>query len=138
MRKYLLVGVDSLSHPDCRFNIEHLDKNITGYRMLYSYVMGFKTGRVLPALLAALILAACSGQAPQTPSGSVQAKAGANSDYYLQQMQQAGNDSKTDLQLLAIHALITEGKTDQAQQQLGTLPQALSDVQRQEQILLSA
>lgn len=106
--------------------------------MLYSYVMGFKTGRVLPALLAALILAACSGQAPQTPSGSVQAKAAANSDYYLQQMQQAGNDSKTDLQLLAIHALIAEGKTDQAQQQLGTLPQALSDVQHQEQLLSTA
>ncbi|MEA9390372.1 penicillin-binding protein activator [Acerihabitans sp. TG2] len=106
--------------------------------MLYSYVMGFKTGRVLPALLAALILAACSGQAPQTPSGDVQAKAGANSDYYLQQMQQAGNDSKTDFQLLAIRALISEGKTDQAQQQLGTLPQALSDVQHQEQLLLAA
>ncbi len=106
--------------------------------MLYSYVMGFKTGRVLPAVLAALILAACSGQAPQTPAGGAQAKAGANSDYYLQQMQQAGNDSKTDFQLLAIRALISEGKTDQAQQQLGTLPQALSDVQQRERLLLSA
>ncbi|WP_413739755.1 penicillin-binding protein activator [Sodalis sp. RH14] len=111
--------------------------------MLYSYVMGFKTGRVLPVVLAALILAACSSQAPQAPAGGGQAKpganAGANADYYLQQMQQAGNDnSKTDFQLLAIHALIGEGKTDRAQQLLGTLPQAMTDVQQREQLLLSA
>ncbi|NDL63566.1 penicillin-binding protein activator [Acerihabitans arboris] len=106
--------------------------------MLYSYVMGFKTGRVLPVVLAALILAACSGQEPQTPAGGGQVKAGANADYYLQQMQQADNDSKTDFQLLAIRALINEGKTDRAQQLLGTLPQALTDVQQREQLLLSA
>ncbi len=106
--------------------------------MLYSYVMGFKTGHVLPVVLAALILAACSGQAPQAPAGGGQVKAGANADYYLQQMQQAGNDSKTDFQLLAIHALINEGQTDRAQQLLGTLPQALTDVQQREQLLLAA
>lgn len=107
--------------------------------MLYSYVMGFKTGRVLPVMLAALILAACSGQAPQAPAGGGQVKTGANADYYLQQMQQAGNnDSKTDFQLLAIRALISEGQTDRAQQLLGTLPQALTDVQQREQLLLNA
>ncbi|WP_413726503.1 penicillin-binding protein activator [Sodalis sp. RH16] len=106
--------------------------------MLSSYVMSFKTGRFIPAVLVALILAACSGQAPQTPSGTAQIKTGANADYYLQQMQQAGNDSKTDYQLLAIRALINEGRLDQAQQQLGTLPQQLSDVQQHEQLLLSA
>ena len=106
--------------------------------MLSSYVMSFKTGRLLPAVLAAFILAACSGQAPQGPAGTTQIKTGANADYYLQQMQQAGNDSKTDYQLLAIGALIKEGRLDQAQQQLGTLPQQLSDVQQREQILLSA
>jgi len=26
MQKYLLDRVDSLFHPDCRFNIEHLEK----------------------------------------------------------------------------------------------------------------
>ncbi|WP_213990854.1 penicillin-binding protein activator [Sodalis sp. dw_96] len=106
--------------------------------MLSSYVMSFKTGRLIPAVLVALILAACSGQAPQTPSGTAQTKTGANADYYLQQMQQAGNDTKTDYQLLAIRALINEGRLDQAQQQLGTLPQPLSDVQQREQLLLSA
>lgn len=109
--------------------------------MLYSYVMGLKTGRVLPVVLAALILAACAGQEAQAPSGggnSAQATAGANADYYLQQMQQADNNSKTDFQLLAIHALINEGQTDRAQQLLGTLPQGLTDVQQHEQVLLSA
>ncbi len=106
--------------------------------MLSSYVMSFKTGRLLPAVLVALILAACSGQAPQSPSGTAQIKTGANADYYLQQMQQAGNDTKTDYQLLAIRALIQEGRLDQAQQQLASLPQPLSDVQQREQLLLSA
>jgi hypothetical protein len=107
--------------------------------MLSSYVMSFKTRRLLPAVLAACILAACSSQTPQNPSsGQAQIKNGANADYYIQQMQQASNDTKTDYQLLAIHALINEGRLDQAQQQLAALPQPLSDARQREQLLLSA
>ncbi|MGL9774367.1 MAG: hypothetical protein ACR5LG_11865, partial [Sodalis sp. (in: enterobacteria)] len=56
-------------HPDCLFNIEHLKKNITGYSMLSSYVLGFKTGRLLPVVLASLILAACTAQGPESQTG---------------------------------------------------------------------
>ena len=106
--------------------------------MLSSTFVRSKAGLV-PVVLAALILAACSGRAPQTPPpANIQDEASANSDYYLQQLQQSGDDNKADWQLLAIRALLREGKTPQAAEQLGTLPANLSDTQRQEQQLLSA
>ncbi|MBX9446719.1 penicillin-binding protein activator [Dickeya chrysanthemi] len=97
-------------------------------------------GRLVPVMLAALFLAGCPSQAPQSPATQqrVEGKAGASSDYYLQQMQQSSDDSKADWQLLAIHALIQEGKLPQAGDQLGTLPSQLGDKQRQEQRLLTA
>ncbi|WP_027713333.1 penicillin-binding protein activator [Dickeya chrysanthemi] len=97
-------------------------------------------GRLVPVMLAALFLAGCPSQAPQSPATQqrVEGKAGASSDYYLQQMQQSSDDSKADWQLLAIHALIQEGKLPQAGNQLGTLPPQLGDKQRQEQRLLTA
>lgn len=106
--------------------------------MLSSTFVRSKAGLV-PVVLAALILAACSGRAPQTPPPTnIQDEASANSDYYLQQLQQSGDDNKADWQLLAIRALLREGKTPQAAEQLGTLPAELSDAQRQEQQLLTA
>ncbi|NKI76130.1 penicillin-binding protein activator [Dickeya sp. CFBP 2040] len=97
-------------------------------------------GRLVPVLLAALFLAGCPSQAPQGTATQqrIEAKAGASSDYYLQQMQQSGDDSKAEWQLLAIHALIQEGKLPQAGTQLSALPPQLSDKQRQEQRLLTA
>ncbi|WP_263064360.1 penicillin-binding protein activator [Dickeya dadantii] len=97
-------------------------------------------GRLVPVMLAALFLAGCPSQAPQgtAPQQHVEGKAGASSDYYLQQMQQSGDDSKADWQLLAIHALIQEGKLPQANGQLNALPSQLNDKQRQEQQLLLA
>ncbi|GAB7210997.1 hypothetical protein OS31_25040 [Dickeya oryzae] len=97
-------------------------------------------GRLVPVMLAALFLAGCPSQAPQgtAPQQRVESKAGASSDYYLQQMQQSGDDSKADWQLLAIHALIQEGKLPQAGNQLSALQSQLSDKQRQEQRLLTA
>lgn len=107
--------------------------------MLPSKVVRHKAGRLVPVLLAGLILAACSGQGPQqTSSVNVQGPATGRSDYYLQQVQQSSDDSKTDWQLLAIRALLKEGKYPQAQNQLGQLPQQLSDVQQQELLLLRA
>jgi outer membrane PBP1 activator LpoA protein len=128
-----------LFHPNCRFNIEHLEKNITGYSMLPSKVVRHKAGRLVPVLLAGLILAACSGQGPQQTSNvNIQGPATGRSDYYLQQVQQSSDDSKTDWQLLAIRALLKEGKYPQAANQLNQLPQQLSDVQQQELLLLRA
>ncbi|KHN54086.1 penicillin-binding protein [Dickeya fangzhongdai] len=97
-------------------------------------------GRLVPVMLAALFLAGCPSQAPQDTATQqhVEGKAGASSDYYLQQMQQSGDDSKADWQLLAIHALIQEGKLPQANGQLNALPSQLNDKQRQEQRLLTA
>ncbi|CRL43858.1 Penicillin-binding protein activator LpoA precursor [Sodalis glossinidius str. 'morsitans'] len=91
--------------------------------MLYSYVLVFKTGRLLPVVLASLILAACTAQGPESQTGHAAIPANANADYYLQQMQQSSNDTKTDYQLLAIRALIKEGRLPQAQQQLAALQQ---------------
>ncbi|OOC15127.1 penicillin-binding protein activator [Dickeya dadantii] len=97
-------------------------------------------GRLVPVMLAALFLAGCPSQAPQGTATQqhVEGKAGVSSDYYLQQMQQSGDDSKADWQLLAIHALIQEGKLPQANGQLNALPSQLNDKQRQEQRLLLA
>lgn len=107
--------------------------------MLPSKVLRRKAGRFVPVLLAGLILAACSGQGPQqTSTVNVQGPITAQSDYYLQQVQQSSDDSKTDWQLLAIRALLKEGKYPQASDQIKQLPQQLSDVQQQELQLLRA
>ncbi|MEJ1268715.1 penicillin-binding protein activator [Pantoea ananatis] len=53
-------------------------------------------------------------------------------------MQQSSDDSKTDWQLLAIRALLKEGKYPQAAQAIGELPNQLSDKQQQELLLLKA
>ncbi|MCE0490054.1 penicillin-binding protein activator [Pantoea sp. Mb-10] len=107
--------------------------------MLPSKVVRHKAGRLVPVLLAGLILAACSSQAPQQTSNvNIQGPAAGKSDYYLQQVQQSSDDSKTDWQLLAIRALLKEGKYPQANDQLSQLPQQLSDVQAQELLLLRA
>lgn len=106
--------------------------------MLSSLIVRTKSGRIIPVVLAAMLMAACSGQAPQTPAANIQAEATASSEYYLQQMQQSSDDNKADWQLLAIRSLIREGKLPQAAELLGKLPQELTDVQRQEQQLVSA
>ncbi|MDE1190081.1 MAG: penicillin-binding protein activator [Pantoea sp.] len=107
--------------------------------MLPSKVVRHKAGRLVPVLLAGLILAACSGQGPQQTSNvNIQGPATGRSDYYLQQVQQSSDDSKTDWQLLAIRALLKEGKYPQAGDQIKQLPQQLSDVQQQELQLLRA
>ncbi|MBJ9999905.1 MULTISPECIES: penicillin-binding protein activator [unclassified Erwinia] len=106
--------------------------------MLPSKVVRSKAGRSLPLLLAALIFAGCTGQAPQTPPANVQGAATGTSDYYLQQMQQSSDDNKVGWQLLAIRALLNEGKLPQANQQLSQLPQQLDATQSQEQLLLQA
>ncbi len=52
-------------------------------------------------------------------------------------MQQSADDSKTNWQLLAIHALLKEGKSQQAVDLFNQLPQNLNDTQRREQSLLA-
>lgn len=107
--------------------------------MLLSKVNRRKAGRFVPVVLAGLILAACSTpQAPQTPPVNLQGPQTGSSAFYLQQMQHSSDDSKTDWQLLAIRALINEGKVADAGKQLSALPQSLTATQQQELSLLKA
>ena len=102
--------------------------------------MTFRTrsGRLLPAIIVAMLLASCTGQAPQAPTESVQGAATGSSDYYLQQAQQSSDDNKADWQLLAVRALVREGKAAEAYNQLKTLPQELTAAQQLEQKLTTA
>ncbi|MEE8731354.1 MAG: penicillin-binding protein activator [Rahnella inusitata] len=102
--------------------------------------MTFRTrsGRLLPAIIVAMLLASCSGQSPQAPTESVQGAASGSSDYYLQQAQQSGDDNKADWQLLAVRALVREGKAPQAYNQLNAMTQQLSAEQQLEQKLTTA
>ena len=97
-----------------------------------------KAARCLSIVLAALIFAGCGTQAPDQSTAHMQGTAQADSGFYLQQMQQSANDSKTNWQLLAIRALLKEGKSQQAIDLFNQLPQDLNDTQRREQSLLSA
>ncbi len=97
-----------------------------------------KAARSVPVLLAALIFAGCGTQAPDQSAAHMQGAAQADSGYYLQQMSQSSNDTKTNWQLLAIRALLKEGKTARAAELFNQLPQDLNDTQRREQSLLSA
>ena len=106
--------------------------------MLLSKVNRRKAGRFVPVVLAGLILAACTTQEPRAPAVDVQGPETGTSAFYLQQMQQSHDDSKTGWQLLAIRALINEGKLPDAEKQLQTLPDTLTDVQKQELSLLKA
>jgi len=106
--------------------------------MVPSTFLRSKAVRCLPVIVAALLFAGCGTQQTQDQSAShLQGTAQADSGYYLQQMQQSANDSKTNWQLLAIRALLKEGKSQQAVELFGQLPQELSSEQRQEQSLLA-
>ena len=65
-----------------------------------------KASRSLPIVLAALIFAGCGTQAPDQTAAHMQGTAQADSGYYLQQMSQSSDDTKTNWQLLAIRALL--------------------------------
>ena len=97
-----------------------------------------KASRSLPIMLAALIFAGCGTQAPDQTAAHMQGSAQADSGFYLQQMSQSSNDTKTNWQLLAIRSLLKEGKTQQASELFNQLPQELTDTQRSEQALLAA
>ncbi|VTP17118.1 Penicillin-binding protein activator LpoA precursor [Phytobacter ursingii] len=106
--------------------------------MLPSTFLRSKAMRCLPVVLAALLFAGCGTHPVDQSTGHLEGKAQADSGFYLHQMQQSSDDSKTNWQLLAIRALLKEGRTQQASELLAQLPQELNDEQRAEQTLLSA
>jgi len=90
-------------------------------------------------MLAALLFAGCgTQQSADQSTAHLEGSAQADSGYYLQQMQQSSDDSKTNWQLLAIRALLKEGKSQQALELYGQLPQNLNNTQSREQALLGA
>ena len=97
-----------------------------------------KAAHSVPLLLAALIFTGCGTQAPDQSTAHMQGSAQADSGFYLQQMSQSSDDTRINWQLLAIRALLKEGKTQQAAELFSQLPQDLNDSQRHEQTLLSA
>ncbi|MCU6666912.1 penicillin-binding protein activator [Silvania hatchlandensis] len=97
-----------------------------------------KVTRSLPLVLAALIFAGCGTQAPDQSAAHMEGTAQADSGFYLHQMEQSSNDTRINWQLLAIRALLKEGKTQRAAELFNQLPQTLSDSQRREQSLLAA
>ena len=97
-----------------------------------------KAAHSVPLLLAALIFTGCGTQAPDQSTAHMQGSAQADSGFYLQQMSQSTNDTRINWQLLAIRALLKEGKTQQAAELFSQLPQDLNDTQCHEQTLLSA
>ncbi|WP_437889906.1 penicillin-binding protein activator [Phytobacter sp. V91] len=106
--------------------------------MLPSTFLRSKAMRCLPVVLAALLFAGCGTQTHDQSDEHMQGAAQADSGFYLHQMQQSADDSKTNWQLLAIRALIKEGKTQHASELLAQLPQDLNNAQRLEQALLTA
>ena len=105
--------------------------------MVPSTFLRSKPVRCLPVLLAALIFAGCGTHTPDQSTAYLQGTAQADSRYYLQQMQQSANDSKTNWQLLAIRALLSEGKKPQAIDLFNQLPSNLNAVQNREKSLLA-
>lgn len=97
-----------------------------------------KAGRCVPVLLAALVFAGCGTRTIEESTVHLEGQAQANSAWYLQQMQQATNDTKTTWQLLAIRALLKEGNNPQAITLYQQLPTQLTAEQRQESVLLNA
>ncbi len=93
--------------------------------MLSSTFVATKAGHSKPVRLTAVIaalflLVGCASPVPQMPSVNIQDKA--NADYYLLQLQQSSDDNKDDLQLLAIRALLREGKLPQVSELWEQLP----------------
>ncbi|NCI17504.1 penicillin-binding protein activator [Cronobacter muytjensii] len=106
--------------------------------MVPSKFSGSKAARCLPVLLAALFFAGCGTQTHDQSTAHMQGEAKADSGFYLHQMEQSSDDSKTNWQLLAIRALLGEGKRERAITLYGELPQNLTDAQRREASLLEA
>lgn len=106
--------------------------------MLSSITVRTKSGRLIPLVLAAMLLAACAGRESTMPPAAIQSEATASAAYYLQQMKKSSDDSKADWQLLAIRALLREGKLPLAAKLYGQLPQQLSAAQQQEHLLVGA
>jgi outer membrane PBP1 activator LpoA protein len=91
--------------------------------MVPSTFLRSKPARCLPVLLATLCF--CGTHTQDQSTAFMQGTSQANSSFYLQQMQQSTNDSKTNWQLLAIRALLQEGRSSRPSTWFNQLPSNL-------------
>ncbi|MFP1455719.1 penicillin-binding protein activator [Escherichia coli] len=95
-----------------------------------------KAARCLPVVLAALILASCGTHTPDQSTAYMQGTAQADSAFIFSNYDKALM-MPDNWQLLAIRALVKEGKTGQAVELFNQLPQELNDAQRRRETLLA-
>lgn len=95
--------------------------------------------RLVAVMLVACLFAGCADRSfpPDHSAEYMQGQTHASSGYYLQQMQQSSNDSRTNWQLLAIRALLQEQQQQQAQTLYQQLPADLNQSQQIEKTLLA-
>ncbi|SXM51095.1 LppC putative lipoprotein [Klebsiella pneumoniae] len=75
--------------------------------MVPSTFLRSKPARCLPILLATLIFAGCGTHTQDQSAAFMQGTSQANSSFYLQQMQQSTNDSKTNWQPYSARTVIS-------------------------------
>ncbi len=131
-----LVSVP-LCRPYCRFNIEHCVKDIYWIHYGTLNIFSFESRALSACCFCSCIFAGCGTHTPDQSTAYMQGTAQADSAFYLQQMQQSSDDTRINWQLLAIRALVKEGKTGQAVELFNQLPQELNDSQRREKTLLA-
>ncbi|AEW44708.1 LppC family lipoprotein [Serratia symbiotica str. 'Cinara cedri'] len=108
--------------------------------MLFSTLVATKAGTPKLVLLttACLVLVGCSGLVLQTSPVNIQDRVLSSANDYLLKLQKCDNNSKAHWQLLAIRALLHEGRLLEASGYLGQLSKNLSSVQLVERQMLIA
>ncbi len=119
------------------FNIEHCVKKYHWIHYGTLNIFLFESRALSACCSGSLIFAGCGTHTPDQSTAYMQGTAQADSAFYLQQMQQSSDDTRINWQLLAIRALVKEGKTGQAVELFNQLPQELNDSQRREKTLLA-
>lgn len=91
----------------------------------------------IPLIAASLFFTGCAVRPADQSAALLESPVQIDSAQALQRMRQSKDNNKISWQLLAIRALLREGKCQQAADFFSQLPQKLDDVRRQEQSLLA-
>lgn len=91
----------------------------------------------LPLIVAALFFTGCAVPPSDRSTALLESPVQIDSAQALQRMRQSQGINTTSWQLLAIRALLREGKNQQAAELFSQLPQKMDDARRQEQSLLA-
>ncbi|KFD24805.1 hypothetical protein [Yokenella regensburgei] len=99
---------------------------------------GIKTLYGIPLIAALLFFTGCAVRPADQSAVLLESPVQTDTVQALKRMEHSEGSSKTSWQLLAIRALLGEGKSGQASNLLNQLPQKMNDAQHQEQLLLAA